>query len=105
MTSKFTELAIDCADPQAADPLLVLGPRLRGARRRRGYRHDRLASAGRRKNRPGPVAPTLIFAHVPEAKAVKNRFHQGRPEVVVDAAGEGQVLPLGRPPGVPFRHA
>jgi hypothetical protein len=29
MTSKFTELAIDCADPQRSRPVLVLGPGLR----------------------------------------------------------------------------
>jgi hypothetical protein len=27
------------------------------------------------KNRPGPVPPTLTFAHVPEGKTVENRLH------------------------------
>lgn len=52
MTSKFTELAIDCSDPSALARFwcAVL-------------------------QRPGPVPPTLTFARVPEGKTVKNRVH------------------------------
>jgi hypothetical protein len=75
VTSKFTELAIDCADPgglarfwcsvldyevQDEDDGIVTIGWLR-------------ESDGR--NRPGPVPPTLTFAHVPEGKTVKNRLH------------------------------
>ena len=75
MTSKFTDLAIDCADPHRLarfwcsvldyevqtedDGVVTIGsPRVPGG-----------------KNHPGPVPPTLTFARVPEGKTVKNRLH------------------------------
>ena len=74
MASKFTELAIDCADPaglarfwcavldyevQDDDGIVTIGsPVVRDG-----------------KDRLGPVPPTLTFAHVPEGKTVKNRLH------------------------------
>ena len=73
MTSRLTELAIDCADPQALagfwcavlgyvvqdqeDGLVTIGPA------------DGPAAQGR------PGAPTLTFAQVPERKTGKNRLH------------------------------
>jgi Glyoxalase-like domain len=75
MTSKLTELAIDCADPdglarfwsavldyeryEAADESVTIGP----------------PGASEDEGRPGPVPPILTFARVPEAKTVKNRLH------------------------------
>jgi hypothetical protein len=75
MTSKFTELAIDCADPNGLarfwcsvldyevhdedDGIVTIGPPMEG-------------ETG---NRRGPVPPMLTFAHVPEGKTVKNRLH------------------------------
>ncbi|HEX6196105.1 MAG TPA: VOC family protein [Jiangellaceae bacterium] len=75
MASKFTELAIDCADPNALsrfwcsvldyevqdedDSIVTIGPPML----RDGEDH------------PGPVPPTLTFAQVPEGKTVKNRLH------------------------------
>ncbi|NDL56525.1 VOC family protein [Phytoactinopolyspora mesophila] len=75
MASKFTELAIDCADPHSLarfwcsvldyevqdedEGLVIIG--------------SPLAPEG--KHRPGPVPPTLTFAHVPEGKTIKNRLH------------------------------
>ena len=75
MTSKFTELAIDCADPRGLarfwcsvldyevqdedDGVIAIG--------------SPLVPEG--KNRLGPVPPTLTFAHVPEGKTIKNRLH------------------------------
>ena len=75
MTSKFTELAIDCADPGGLarfwcsvldyevqdedDGLVTIGSPL-------------LAEG---TNQRGPVPPALTFAHVPEGKTVKNRLH------------------------------
>ena len=75
MSSKFTELAIDCANPSAlarfwcavldyevqdiADGLVTIG--------------SPLVAEG--KNQLGPVPPTLTFAQVPERKTVKNRVH------------------------------
>jgi Glyoxalase-like domain len=75
MASKFTELAIDCADPHGLarfwcsvldyevqdedDEVVTIG--------------SPLAPEGR--NHLGPVPPTLTFARVPEGKTVKNRLH------------------------------
>ena len=75
MTSKFTELGIDCADPNGLarfwcsvldyevqdedDGIVTIGPPM----------------VPEGKNRPGPVPPRLTFAHVPEGKTVKNRLH------------------------------
>ena len=73
MASKFTELAIDCADPaglarfwcavldyavldEEEDGVVTIGPP---------------ADAGQ----AGPVPPALTFARVPEGKIVKNRLH------------------------------
>jgi len=75
MTSKFTELAIDCADPSGlarfwcsvldyevqdeGDGIVIIG--------------SPLVPEG--KNRPGPIPPMLTFARVPEGKTIKNRLH------------------------------
>jgi hypothetical protein len=75
MTSKFTELAIDCADPGGLarfwcsvldyevqdedDGVVTIG--------------SPMVTEG--KNRLGPVPPILAFAQVPEGKTVKNRVH------------------------------
>lgn len=75
MTSKFTELAIDCADPDALARFwcAVLGYEVRDE-------GDGIVTIGSPAapegwNHLGPVPPTLTFAHVPEAKTVKNRLH------------------------------
>lgn len=80
MSSTFTELAIDCADPaglarfwcsvldyavqddavQERDPdIVTIGA----------------AAAPVGTDRRGPVPPTLTFARVPEGKTIKNRLH------------------------------
>jgi hypothetical protein len=75
MTSKFTELAIDCADPgglarfwssvldyevlDEAEEVVSIGS----------------PAVPEGKSRRGPVPPTLTFARVPEGKTVKNRLH------------------------------
>lgn len=75
MTSKFTELAIDCADPSglAAFWCSVLGYEVQDE-------EDGLVTIGspllpEGRERPGPVPPTLTFARVPEGKTIKNRLH------------------------------
>lgn len=75
MTSKFTELAIDCADPDrlARFWCAVLGYEVQDET-------DGVVTIGspavpEGKKRRGPVPPTLTFARVPEAKTVKNRVH------------------------------
>jgi len=75
MTSKFTELAIDCADPHhlARFWCSVLGYDVQ-------TEEDGLVTIGPLQvhegtDRPGPVPPTLTFARVPEGKTLKNRLH------------------------------
>ncbi|WP_432041971.1 VOC family protein [Streptomyces cadmiisoli] len=75
MASKFTELAIDCADPDALARFWcsVLGYAVQKV-------EDGVVTIGspavpEGKERLGPVPPTLTFARVPEGKTVKNRLH------------------------------
>ncbi|MFJ3223287.1 VOC family protein [Streptomyces sp. NPDC086783] len=75
MSSKFTELAVDCADPHALARFwcAVLGYEVQDE-------EDGVVSIGspalpEGKSRPGPVPPALTFARVPEGKTVKNRLH------------------------------
>ena len=79
MTSRLTEINVDCADPQrlaefwcavlgyavldSTDELVEIGPD-------RGPDAELLAAVRR-----APVAPSLFFAVVPEGKTVKNRLH------------------------------
>jgi catechol 2,3-dioxygenase-like lactoylglutathione lyase family enzyme len=76
VTSKLTEIAIDCADPQALARFWcsVLGYEVEDAE------EDGLVTIGspllpEGRERPGPVPPRLTFARVPEGKVVKNRLH------------------------------
>jgi hypothetical protein len=75
MTSKFTELAIDCADPPALARFwcAVLDYEVQDE-------EDGLVTIGspavpEGRNRVGPVPPVLTFARVPEGKTTKNRVH------------------------------
>jgi hypothetical protein len=72
MTSKFTELAIDCADPDSLARFwcAVLDYEVQ-------HEDDEIVTIGppTASKNPGPVPPTLTFARVPEAKSVKNRLH------------------------------
>jgi hypothetical protein len=75
VTSKLTELAIDCADPSGLARFwcAVLGYVVQDE-------EDGLVTIGSPevpdgKHRRGPVPPTLTFALVPEGKVVKNRVH------------------------------
>jgi Glyoxalase-like domain len=75
VTSKFTELAIDCADPAGLARFwcAVLGYEVQDE-------DDELVTIGspmvpEGKSGPGPVPPVLTFACVPEGKVVKNRLH------------------------------
>ena len=66
MGSKFTELIVDCADPNrlAAFWAAVLGWQPTGS-------YDEVVQiAG-----PPGAGPALVFVAVPEAKTVKNRLH------------------------------
>jgi hypothetical protein len=77
MASKFTELAIDCADPGTLARFwcAVLDYEIRDE-----DQDDATVTIGSPlvrdgDNRVGPVPPILTFARVPEAKTVKNRVH------------------------------
>ncbi|OCC13472.1 VOC family protein [Streptomyces sp. PTY087I2] len=77
MASKFTELAIDCADPVALARFwcAVLGYEVQDADEDEGVVMIGSPEVPEGKSRPGPVPPTLTFARVPEGKTVKNRLH------------------------------
>ena len=75
MTSKFTELEIDCADPSSLARFWcsVLDYEVQGEGDGVVTIGSRLVPEG--KSHLGPVPPALTFAHVPEGKTVKNRVH------------------------------
>jgi glyoxalase superfamily protein len=92
MTSRLTELSVDCADPAAlarfwaaalgyevleesADLVEIGLPGVSDAQRLEDVRS-------------GPVAPSLVFATVPEGKSVKNRLHLDLSPVDGDQDGE-----------------
>ena len=92
MASKFTELAIDCADPDSLARFwcAVLGYQVQD-------RGEDTVSIGAPdipdgKDRPGPVPPVLTFARVPEGKTVKNRLHIDVSPVDRDQADEVRRL-------------
>jgi hypothetical protein len=89
VTSKFTELAIDCADPGGLARFWcsVLDYEVQGEGDGTVTIGSPLVPEGR--NHPGPVPPTLTFAHVPDRGA-------GRRAVVADEAGRPD-----QEPGVP----
>jgi Glyoxalase-like domain len=74
MTSKFTELAIDCADPNSLARFWcsVLDYEVQDEGEGTVTIGSPRVAVG---TNLGPVAPTLTFAHVPEGKTVKNRLH------------------------------
>jgi len=75
VASKFTELAIDSADPGGLARFWcsVLGYEVREEEDGVVTIGSPLVPEGR--TRPGPVPPTLTFARVPEGKTRKNRIH------------------------------
>jgi len=75
MTSKFTELAIDYADPigLARFWCAVLDYVVQDEEEGVVTIGSPLVPDG--KNHPGPVPPTLTFACVPEGKTINNRLH------------------------------
>jgi len=77
MTSKFTELAIDCADPVglAAFWCAVLDYEVQDDDEDDGIVIIGSPLVPEGKSRVGPVPPALTFARVPEGKTIKNRLH------------------------------
>lgn len=77
MASKFTELAIDCADPVGLARFWcsVLDYEVRDEGAEGGVVTIGPRAAPEAEGRPGPVPPVLTFARVPEGRSVKNRLH------------------------------
>ncbi|WP_304454824.1 VOC family protein [Nocardiopsis sp. YSL2] len=77
MASKFTELAIDCADPGGLARFwcAVLGYEVQEVDEEDGFVAIGSPAVPEGGSRPGPVPPSLTFARVPEGKTVKNRLH------------------------------
>jgi hypothetical protein len=75
MTSKFTELAIDCADPQGLARFWCSVLDYEVHEEDDGIVTIASPAVPEGRNRPGPVPPMLTFARVPEGKTVKNRVH------------------------------
>ncbi|HEY6737930.1 MAG TPA: VOC family protein [Actinopolymorphaceae bacterium] len=77
MASKFSELAIDCADPDALSRFwcAVLDYEVLERDGEEGTVTIGPASAPEDLQRRGPVPPVWTFARVPEGKVVKNRVH------------------------------
>jgi Glyoxalase-like domain len=75
MASKFTELAIDCADPGGLARFWCSVLDYEVQDEEDGVVAIGSAMVPEGKNRPGPVPPVLTFARVPEGKTVKNRVH------------------------------
>jgi hypothetical protein len=75
MTSRFSELIVDCRDPQKVAEFwsAVLGYRILETQ-------DDLVEIGADVQtvddvRASPVPPTIVFVVVPEGKSIKNRLH------------------------------
>lgn len=77
MTSRFTELGIDCADPRrlARFWCAVLDYVVQDEDEDEGTVTIGFPVVSDGVPQRGPVAPTLTFAQVPEGKAGKNRVH------------------------------
>jgi hypothetical protein len=75
MSSKFTELAIDCADPAALARFWCAVLDYEVQEEEDGYVAIGSPLLPEGRDRPGPVPPTMGFARVPEGKTVKNRLH------------------------------
>jgi hypothetical protein len=77
VTSRFTELAIDCADPHGLARFWcsVLDYEVQDEDEDEGVVTIGSPVVPGVKDHPGPVPPTLTFARVPEGKTVKNRLH------------------------------
>lgn len=77
MAGKFTELAIDCADPVGLARFWcsVLDYEVLREDEDGGVVTIGSPAVPEGRDRLGPVPPVLTFARVPEGKAVKNRLH------------------------------
>lgn len=102
MASKFTELAIDCADPAGLARFwcAVLDYEVQDEDQDDGIVIIGSPAVPEGKDRPGPVPPTLTFAKVPDTKTIKNRLH-----IDVNPTDREQDDEVGRLLGLGARHA
>jgi Glyoxalase-like domain len=75
VASKFTELAIDCADPGGLARFWCSVLDYEVQDEDEGFVAIGSPALPEGRNRLGPVPPTLTFARVPGGKTGKNRLH------------------------------
>jgi catechol 2,3-dioxygenase-like lactoylglutathione lyase family enzyme len=75
MTSRFTELVIDCRDPQRLAAFWCEVLNFTVLDRGEGTVEIGSWQPTIEAVRAGQMPPTLLFIHVPEGKIVKNRLH------------------------------
>ncbi len=75
MASKFTELAIDCADPSGLAGFWCSVLDYEVQSEEVGVITIGSPAIAAAAETVGPVPPTLTFARVPEGKTTKNRLH------------------------------
>ncbi len=75
MTSRFTELVIDCHQPHQLAEFWCAVLNYRIIDERDDYTEIASWEPNVEGVRAGVVPPTLLFAQVPEGKTVKNRLH------------------------------
>ncbi|MCP9959369.1 VOC family protein [Streptomyces sudanensis] len=75
MTSRFTELAVDCRDPERLAAFWCEVLDFRVLDRREGLVEIGSRVPAVEEVRARQTAPTLVFLRVPEGKTVKNRLH------------------------------
>ncbi|WP_017556596.1 VOC family protein [Nocardiopsis baichengensis] len=75
MASRFTELAIDCADPGSLARFWCAVLDYEVLDEEDGVVTIVPSTQPDLKERPGPIPPALTLAAVPEGKTVKNRLH------------------------------
>lgn len=75
MTSRFTELTVDCHDPELLAAFWCEVLDFKVIDRPKGYVEIGSWEPTVEAVRAGQMPPTLVFIPVPEGKAVKNRLH------------------------------
>ncbi|MYR25312.1 MULTISPECIES: VOC family protein [unclassified Streptomyces] len=92
MTSRFTELAVDCHDPETLAEFWCAVLDFEVIDRREGMVEIGSWVPTAEAIRARQMPPTLVFLRVPEGKAVKNRLHLDVSPV--DRATEDEVARL-----------
>ncbi|SCE12976.1 hypothetical protein GA0115251_143226 [Streptomyces sp. TverLS-915] len=92
MTSRFTELAVDCHDPERLAEFWCAVLDFEVIDRREGMVEIGSWVPTAEAIRARQMPPTLVFLRVPEGKAVKNRLHLDVSPV--DRATEDEVARL-----------